>query len=338
MGPPSLLTWKANGERIDTIPIGWARTLQDAQGQDDLCCHSVVRAAGGVRCCGHDFNQRGRSPCRKRSTGPQIRRDGDPEECVQRILGGGKGAVKYADKVALMGQNGKYLLTTYSGKVVCRASVIAQDSVFQIDGGSGPVMLGDVVMFKSEYGFLHAQPGGATAMDMTPNTLAKFTLGMPGQENGLREARGLMYGDVVKFKNTDGDYLLLNRNGWFQLQGNGANPMENCVILSMQHREGHISYGDPIMLRGHNGRFITTSLGGRLEAVSRAWTDFAQFKFYGTLGSSSGYVHSRDEVMLKGARGFVDSVSNGGAEHVTADGTDRANSKWIVQKVWTSKI
>lgn len=251
---------------------------------------------------------------------------------------GGKGAVKYADKVALMGQNGKYLLTTYSGKVVCRASVIAQDSVFQIDGGSGPVMLGDVVMFKSEYGFLHAQPGGATAMDMTPNTLAKFTLGMPGQENGLREARGLMYGDVVKFKNTDGDYLLLNRNGWFQLQGNGADPMENCVILSMQHREGHISYGDPIMLRGHNGRFITTSLDGRLEAVSRAWTDFAQFKFYGTLGSSSGYVHSRDEVMLKGARGFVDSVSNGGAEHVTADGTDRANSKWIVQKVWTSKI
>jgi len=118
---------------------------------------------------------------------------------------GGKGAVKYADKVALMGSNGKYLMTTYAGRIDCRASVIAQDSVFTIKGGSGPVMLGDVVMFQSEYGYLHAQPGGATATDRHPNTLAKFTLGIPGQENGLREARGLKFGDVVKFKNTDGD-------------------------------------------------------------------------------------------------------------------------------------
>jgi len=122
------------------------------------------------------------------------------------------------------------------------------------------------------------------------------------------------------------------------MKGNGAMPMENCVILSMQHEEGHISFGDPIMLRGHNGRFITTSLDGRLEAVSRSWSEWAQWKFYGDIGASSGYVHSRDMIMLKGQRGFVNALVADGGEHVTAHGDDKANSKWQVLKVWTEKI
>lgn len=251
---------------------------------------------------------------------------------------GGKGAVNYNDKVSLQGPNGKYLMTTYSGKVVCRSSVIAADSTFKIQGGSGPVMLEDIVMLKSEFGFLHAQPGGATATDRQPNSLAKFTLGLPGQENGLHAARGIKFGDVVKFKNKDGEYLLLDRNGWFGMNGNGGDPMENVIVLSPLHREGHISFGDPLTLRGHNGRFVSTSLDGRLEAVSTSFNELAQWQFYGTLGSSSGFVHSRDMIKIKGVRGFVDTVISEDNSQVTANGRDSELAKWIILKQWEQKI
>jgi hypothetical protein len=251
---------------------------------------------------------------------------------------GGKGAVKYGDKVSLMGSNGKYLMTTYSGKVTCRATVIAADTSFKIVGGSGPVMLNDVIQLKSEYGYLHAQPGGATATDRHPNTLAKFTVGIPGQEDGLREARGIKYGDVVKFKNKDGSYLVLNKNGWFEMIGNGAGHMENVVILSQQQREGHVSYGDLIAMRGHNGRFVTAAMDGHLEAVSTDILELGVWQIYGTVGSSSGYIHSRDQVVLKGGLGFVGSTSSPDGEHVRADASDQSQAVWQITKVWENTL
>jgi len=246
----------------------------------------------------------------------------------------GKGPVKYGDKVALQGQNGKYLMSNYAGKVTCRASVIAADTTFTVKGGSGPVMLNDIIQLQSEYGYLHAQPGGATSFDRHPNTLAKFTLGIPGQENGLRSARGIMYGDVIKCANRVGDYLIANKNGWFEMKGTGSNPMENLVILSEQHREGHISFGDVITLRAHNGRFVTAAPDGHVEAVTNDMNDNSMWTIYGTLGASSGYVHSRDRIMFRGDRGFISSKASPSGEHVRSDTNDRSEAVWTLNKVW----
>merc|ERR1712054_691070 len=75
-------------------------------------------------------------------------------------LKGGSKPVKYGDSIALMGQNGKYFMVRYSGVVTARTSVLAADTTFKILGGSGPVMVGERVSFKSEFGFVTGTPSG----------------------------------------------------------------------------------------------------------------------------------------------------------------------------------
>jgi len=67
---------------------------------------------------------------------------------------GKKGAVKYGDKISLMGQNGKYFVARYSGKINARSTVIATDSEWTIVGGSGGVQIGDRVSLKDEFGYM----------------------------------------------------------------------------------------------------------------------------------------------------------------------------------------
>merc|ERR1712224_125564 len=101
---------------------------------------------------------------------------------------GGSGGVKYGDSVALMGQNGKYFMVRYSGAVAARTSVLATDTTFKVLGGSGPVQVGDRVSFKSEFGFLTGSPSGVRSTAPLVTATEKFTIGLPGQETGLRLA------------------------------------------------------------------------------------------------------------------------------------------------------
>merc|ERR1711988_1664222 len=115
---------------------------------------------------------------------------------------GKKGAVKFGDDVSLMGANGKYFLVRYSGKVAAHASVIARDTKFKVVGGSGDVHIADRVSFKSEFGYLRASDDGCRSVE-TLTAGEKFLVGLPGQENGLKQANGLHYGEVVTFENMD---------------------------------------------------------------------------------------------------------------------------------------
>lgn len=157
---------------------------------------------------------------------------------------GGKGGVKYGDSVSLMGANGKYFLARYSAKVTSRSNIIAKDSTWKVTGGSGDVMIGDRVSFKDEFGYLTVDADGASTAATEATVMQKYLIGLPGQENGLKLATGLSYGEVVTFHNKDHQYLQINHNGWGSLHGHPEGNWDHFAILSNQHREGHVSYGD----------------------------------------------------------------------------------------------
>lgn len=64
--------------------------------------------------------------------------------------------------------------------------------------------------------------------------------------------------------------------------------------------------------------------------------DNSMWTIYGTLGASSGYVHSRDRVMFRGDSGFISSKASpsDGGEHVRSDTNDRSEAVWTLKKVW----
>ena len=84
-----------------------------------------------------------------------------------------------------MGPNGKYFMVRYSGQVVCRANVISAETTFKLLGGSGPVQLNDVIMLKSEFGYLTVQPDGATSLTQHSRAIQKLVVSLPGQETGM---------------------------------------------------------------------------------------------------------------------------------------------------------
>jgi len=254
---------------------------------------------------------------------------------------GKKGAVKYGALVALMGPNGKYFLTQYSGKVNSRSNIIAADSTFKIQGGSGPVQIGDRVSFKNEYGYLTVDTDGATALATAVTVMQKYLIELPGQESGLKLATGIVYGEVVTFHNLDMEFLQIDHNGWGTVRGHPDGNWDHFAILSDEHRQGHISYGDRIVLRAHNGRFVSIREDNRaVEAVSRSITEQGQFKIIGAGGTSSGYVHARDKVVLQASEGFLEAVPLGSSNRAVTAPSGRYNpqTEWILQKIWDNKL
>ena len=134
---------------------------------------------------------------------------------VRNVL---QGAVNYADKVVIMGPNGKYLFTRYNGHVSCRATIIASDTEFELSGGKGPVLVGNLVMLKSEYGFLTAKPNGITALASRATAMQKYTIGLPGSETGLRHANGISFGDTIQFEDANSEFLTADKNGWLSIR------------------------------------------------------------------------------------------------------------------------
>jgi hypothetical protein len=255
---------------------------------------------------------------------------------------GKKAAVKYGDKCSLMGQNGKYFLARYSGKVTGRSTVISRDSEWSIVGGSGGVQIGDRVSFKDEFGYLTVQTDGAGTNAQAITVMQKYLVGLPGQENGLRLATGLMYGEVVSLMNKNQQYLQIDHNGWGTVHGHPDGNWDHFAVLSNEHREGHVSFGDRVVLRAHNGRFISIRQDNKaLEAVSRSITDQSQFQMLGTMsGASTGYVHSRDMVVLKAASGYLEAVPQGNAVRAVTGPTGHytPNSEFQLKKVWDATL
>merc|ERR1712080_770115 len=93
------------------------------------------------------------------------------------------------------GQNNRYFTARYSAKVTCRAAVITSASQLTTVGGSGPIMVGDKVAFKSIYGFVTGTPGGVRADTPTVTSAEEYTVGIPGQEVGLAARPGLVRHD-----------------------------------------------------------------------------------------------------------------------------------------------
>jgi len=254
---------------------------------------------------------------------------------------GKKGAVKYGSAVSLMGPNGKYFLAHYSGKITSRANIIAKDSMFTIQGGSGGVQIGDRVSFKNEFGYLTVNEDGANSLADRVTVMQKYLIGLPGQENGLKLATGLVYGEVITLHNRDNEFLQIDHNGWGTIHGHPDGNWDHFAVLSNEHREGHVSYGDRIVLRAHNGRFVSIREDNRaLEAVSRSITEQGQFRIIGASGTSSGYVHARDKVVLQAPEGFLEAIPLGGdIRAVTAPSEHTGKqTEWILQKIWDAQL
>jgi hypothetical protein len=253
--------------------------------------------------------------------------------------GGKKGAVKYGAKVAFMGQNGKYFLSRYSGKVTCRTSVLGQDTTWTIVGGSGGVMIADRVSFKNEYGFLRVSTDGANSNQPATTASEKYLIGLPGQENGLKLGNGLHYGEVITLMNPTFEYLQIDHNGWATMGGKPADNWHHFVVLSSIHREGVISYGDKLVLRAHNGRFVSVRQDSlALEAVSRSITDESEFTLIGGPGFGSGYAHDRDMVCLRNYQGYIDSKHGETRVNMGQDGHYGPDNVLQMKKVWDSSL
>jgi len=251
---------------------------------------------------------------------------------------GGSGAVKYGDSIALMGQNGKYFMVRYSGTVTARTSVLAADTTFKLVGGSGPVMVGDRVSFKSEFGFMTGTPSGLRSTVPLVTATEKFTIGLPGQETGLRLADGVQYGDVVMLINKQNEYLQADHNGWIYYRAKADGNWDHFTVLSPIHREGKVSFGDQVVMRAHNGRMVSSRTGGNLEAVSMVPTDNSVFTILGIEGASTGIIHDRDVIVLRNFEGFVDAAGDGARVSMGPTGHLANMAVMTIQRVWDSAL
>merc|ERR1711988_1906951 len=251
---------------------------------------------------------------------------------------GKKGAVKFGDDVSLMGANGKYFLVRYSGKVAAHASVIARDTKFKVVGGSGDVHIADRVSFKSEFGYLRASDDGCRSVE-TLTAGEKFLVGLPGQENGLKQANGLHYGEVVTFENMDDQFMQTDHNGWITIRAKPVGNWDHFTILSSIHAEGILSYGSKIVLRAHNGRMVSVRLDNNaLEAVSMSISDRSEFILVGSAGFASGVVHDRDVIALRTFQGYVEAEDGAARVFMGQSGHYGPTAKFLVHKIWDSTL
>merc|ERR1712078_805851 len=212
---------------------------------------------------------------------------------------GGSGGVKYGDAIALMGQNGKYFMIRYSGVVNARTSVLAADTEFKILGGSGPVMVNDRVSFKSEFGFLTGTPSGIRSTVPYVTATEKYTVGLPGQETGLRLADGVQYGDVVMMINKQNEYLQADHNGWIYYRAKADGNWDHFTMLP---------------------------------------TDDSVFTILGIEGASTGIIHDRDTIVLRNFEGFVDASGDGARVSMGPTGHLANMAVMTIQRVWDSAL
>ena len=142
--------------------------------------------------------------------------------------------------------------------------------------------------FLTDVAFGSGTPNGIRSTVPYVTATEKYTVGLPGQETGLRLADGVQYGDVVMMINKQNEYLQADHNGWIYYRAKADGNWDHFTMLSPIHREGKVSYGDQIVMRAHNGRMVSSRTGGNLEAVSMVPTDDSVFTILGIEGASTG--------------------------------------------------
>jgi len=239
---------------------------------------------------------------------------------------GKSGQVQYGDTVSLVGQNNRYFTARYSAKVTCRAAVITSASQFTTVGGSGPIMVGDKVAFKSIYGFVTGTPGGVRADTPTVTSAEEYTVGIPGQEVGLAARPGLSYGMTVTLQNRFNEFLQSDPNGWVYLRGSNGD-WNHFDVLSPLHRQGLVEYGDDIILRSHNTKMLSAAPGGNLEAIKLIPDQDCVW----TLVGGQGVIHNMDEVALRGPQGFINARMGAARGSVDTSGHYNPSQNFVLQ-------
>jgi len=225
---------------------------------------------------------------------------------------GKSGNVQYGDTIALVGSNNRYFTARYSAKVTCHSAVITDASKFFLVGGSGPVMVGDKIAFKSMYGFLTGSPEGIGADTPTITAAEQYTVGVPGQEVGLAAAPGLQYGQTITLRNPENEFLQSDPNGWVYIRGSNGD-WNHFDVLSPLHRQGLVEFGDDVILRAHNTKMLSTNGDGELLATHLIPDENCIF----TLIGSHGVIHNRDQIALRGYQGYI--AAEKGSSRATLD-------------------
>lgn len=226
-----------------------------------------------------------------------------------------KGALKYGDTVALVGQNNRFLTSRYSGKVTCRRAKLSNLATFKVMGGTGGVIYGHQIVFKTEFGFLTGNPGGLRA-DATHSTqIEHFFVGKPGKETGLAAKPGLHYGMQVRLTNSKRETMQSDTNGWLFIRPKD-HKVDGFDILSPLHREGPVSFGDQVVLRAHTGKMVSVTGDGQLEATKLTPDLTCVF----TIVGKSGMIHNDDKVALRSAAGYIAASEGAQRAHLDTSG------------------
>jgi hypothetical protein len=239
---------------------------------------------------------------------------------------GKSGQVQYGDTVSLVGQNNRYFTARYSAKVTCRAAVITTASQFTTVGGTGPIMVGDKIAFKSMYGFMTGTPSGVRGDTPTVTSAEQYTVGIPGQEVGLAARPGLQYGQTVTLQNRFNEFLQSDPNGWVYLRGSNGD-WNHFDVLSPLHRQGLVEYGDDIILRSHNTKMLSAAPGGNLEAIKLIPDQDCVW----TLVGGQGVIHNMDEVALRGPQGFINARMGAARGSVDTSGHYNPSQNFVLQ-------
>jgi hypothetical protein len=239
---------------------------------------------------------------------------------------GKSGQVQYGDTVSLVGQNNRYFTARYSAKVTCRAAVITTASQFITVGGTGPIMVGDKIAFKSMYGFMTGTPSGVRGDTPTVTSAEQYTVGIPGQEVGLAARPGLQYGQTVTLQNRFNEFLQSDPNGWVYLRGSNGD-WNHFDVLSPLHRQGLVEYGDDVILRAHNTKMLSAAPSANLEAIKLIPDQNCVW----TLVGGMGVIHNLDQVALRGFMGFINARMGSARSSVDTSGHYNPTDNFVLQ-------
>jgi len=239
---------------------------------------------------------------------------------------GKAGNVQYGDTIALVGSNNRYFTAKYTAKITCHSAVITDGSKFFLVGGSGPVMVGDKIAFKTMYGFMTGSPEGIAADTPTISAAEQYTIGIPGQEVGLAARPGLQYGQTITLRNPENEFLQSDPNGWVYIRGSNGD-WNHFDVLSPLHRQGLVEFGDEVILRAHNTKMISTNGDGQLLAAQLIPDQNCIF----TLIGAHGVIHNQDQIALRGYQGYVNGRQGGSRAVLDTSGHYQPSDNFILE-------
>merc|ERR1712144_110943 len=254
------------------------------------------------------------------------------------VTKGGK-ALKFGDSITLMNIFNEYLIVSKTGRATAGGfNSYESNNVVKIlspKGKKGAVNYADKVVIMGPTG----KPNGITALASRATAMQKYTIGLPGSETGLRHANGISFGDTIQFEDANSEYLTADKNGWLSIRAQSTGRWAHYVILNPRNEEGHITYGDLVVLRAHNGRMVRALPDASIEATTELVDDSCQFILVGAVGHSSGVVHDQDMLAIKADfGGLIDSNHDENRVRLSPYSMQTKSTMWKIKKVWTDEF